>query len=440
MLKDTQGNPLTGATADTADLYEKGMRAFNLYSEDPFPYLEQAIAQAPEFVMAHLLKAYMYATATEPEATQAARAVLETARKLPMSDREASHVVALQQLIAGNWHAAAEHLDFHNARYPHDLVAIQCGHLMDFYRTNGRNLRDRIARVLPHWSAEIPGYSLLLGMYAFGLEECAEYARAEEYGHRAIDLEPFDCWAHHAVTHVLEMQGRAKDGVAWMESREPFWAGRENFFKVHNWWHRALFHLDLEEIDQATALYDQKVRADSSSMALDLVDASALLWRLWILEVDVTSRSKEVAACWLPLADGHTYPFNDWHAVMAYLGAGQTEQVDAVINKLREQTDSRNDVERWAGQTGLPLVEGFTAFARGRYAEAVHHLHGARYIFQQFGGSHAQRDIIDWTLAEAAIRSGERALAEAFANERLAQKPDSPMQLATLLRATQLPR
>ncbi|WP_226704667.1 tetratricopeptide repeat protein [Microbulbifer elongatus] len=438
MIKDAQGNPLTGATTTAADLYDKGRRAFNLYSEDPFPNMEQAVIEAPEFVMGHLLQAYMYATATEPEATRVAQRILKTARKLPMSEREASHVFALEQLIAGNWHAAAEQLDFHNAHYPHDLVGIQCGHLMDFYRTNSRNLRDRIARVLPHWSAEIPGYSLLLGMYAFGLEECGEYDRAEEYGRRALDLEPFDCWAHHAVTHVLEMQGRAQEGIEWMKNREPFWADKENFFKVHNWWHRALFHLDLEEIDEATRLYDNAVRAETSSMALDLVDASALLWRLWMLGVDVASRSEEVADCWLPLADGHSYPFNDWHAVMAYLVAGHTERVNVLHKKLREQGNATNDVMRWASQTGLPLVEGFIAFARGNYAEAMQQLHGARYIFQQFGGSHAQRDIIDWTLAEAAIRSGERALAEAFANERLAQKPESPMQMATLMRATQL--
>lgn len=438
MVKDAQGNPLSGATAATADLYDRALRAFNLYSEDPLPYLEQATSEAPEFVMAQILQTYMYAVATEPEATQAARTLLETASKLPMIDQEASHITALRQLINGNWHIAAEQLDFHNARHPHDLVAIQCGHLMDFYRTNGRNLRDRIARVLPLWSADTPGFSVLLGMYAFGLEECGEYARAEEYGRRAIELEPFDCWAHHAVTHVLEMQGRAREGIDWMANREPYWADKDNFFKVHNWWHRALFHLDLEEIDEATALYDSAVRAESSNMALDLVDASALLWRLSMSGVDVSSRCEEIADCWQAHADGHTYPFNDWHAVMAFLGAGQFERVDAVCAKLREPRKSPSEVDDWTRHTGLPLVEGFIAFSRGNYAEAVQHLHGARYIFQQFGGSHAQRDIIDWTLAEAAIRSGERALAEAFMNERLAQKPDSPMLLSAMTRATQL--
>ena len=101
-------------------------------------------------------------------------------------------------------------------RHPHDLVALQVGHLMDFYRGNARDLRDRIARALPHWSPDVPGYHVVLGMHAFGLEEAGDYARAEETGRRALDLEPLDAWAHHAVAHVMEMQGRAQDGIGWM--------------------------------------------------------------------------------------------------------------------------------------------------------------------------------------------------------------------------------
>lgn len=107
-------------------------------------------------------------------------------------------------------------------------------------------LRDRIGRALPSWGSDMPGYHAILGMQAFGLEEMGEYIRAEKLGRTAVEIEPRDGWAQHAVAHVMEMQSRQKDGIAWMRADPEAWT-RESFLKVHNWWHLALFHYDLGE-------------------------------------------------------------------------------------------------------------------------------------------------------------------------------------------------
>ncbi len=238
MLTDRQGNTLSNATPEVVALFDQAVEAFNIYRGDPVALVDSALAAAPDFAMAHILKAYLFGFATEPEATVEAKEITARAKALPLNEREKSHVAALDLLLDGGWTAAALALDTHNVRFPRDLVALQAGHLTDFYRANARNIRDRIARALPHWSPDVPGYSFMLGMHAFGLEETGDYARAEEAGRQAIDLQPLDCWAHHAVAHVMEMQGRAEDGVGWMIAREPYWSGEDNFFKVHNWWHQ----------------------------------------------------------------------------------------------------------------------------------------------------------------------------------------------------------
>jgi hypothetical protein len=271
-------------------------------------------------------------------------------------------------------------------------------------------------------------------MYAFGLEESGDYARAEAMGRQAVESEPLDCWAHHAVAHVMEMQGRAEDGIGWMIAREPYWSGEDNFFKVHNWWHRALYHLDLGQIDQVFALYDGPIRADRSAVALDLVDASALLWRLHLSGHDVGDRWLELSKAWDPHADGKLYPFNDWHAVMAYLGADRDGDVERILAGYRGGGDT-GESDGWARSIGLPLIEGFGAFRRGDFETATERLHQARFIVNCFGGSHAQRDIIDWTLTEAALRGGLWDLAEAMAHERLALKPHSPVNREFLARS-----
>jgi hypothetical protein len=434
MLRDAQDHPLSGATAGALEPYEEAVRAFNLYRGDPIGAIRRATDAAPGFAMAHLLKGFLYALATEPQLTAKASQLAERARALPLTGREAGLLAALDTLLAGEWTAAARALERHSAAHPRDIVALQVGHLLDFFRADARTLRDRVARALPHWTPATPGHAALLGMHAFGLEEAGDYARAEAEGRAALDAEPGDSWAHHAVAHVMEMQGRAEDGLGWMAAREAHWTGDAVYFQVHNWWHRALFHLELEEGAAALALYDGPIRGPRSGLALDLVDASALLWRIHLGGHDVGARWDELAAAWDAHADGRLYPFNDVHAAMAWLGAGREDAVDRLLATWRAAGDAP-ETARWARATALPLVEGFRAFWRQDYATAADRLFAARPIAGSFGGSHAQRDVIDWTLTEAAIRGRIPGLAEALAHERLALRPHSPVNRRWLARA-----
>ncbi|WP_287187914.1 hypothetical protein [Mesorhizobium sp.] len=190
MITDNQNKALSGATVEAVKLYNEAVKAFNIYRGDPVGLLNRAIELAPDFAMAHILKAHLFGLATEPGATNEAKAIVARVKSQRLSEREASHVAALDLLLEGQWTAAAVALDRHSVDHPHDIVALQSGHLMDFYRANARDLRDRIARALPNWSADMPGYSILLGMYSFGLEETGDYGRAEDAGRRALDLQP----------------------------------------------------------------------------------------------------------------------------------------------------------------------------------------------------------------------------------------------------------
>lgn len=434
MARDRQGLALSGASAAAAEDYAEAVVAFNIYRGDPLGRLDRALAEAPGFAMAHLFKAWLYALATEPAANAVAAELLDATRGLPMDARERSHAAALALLLGGEWTAAGDALARHSAEWPRDLVALQAGHLIDFFRADARDLRDRVARALPAWPADLPGRSVVLGMHAFGLEEAGDYARAEEAGRAALDVEPQDAWAHHAVAHVMEMQGRAGEGLGWMAAREPWWTGDDAFFQAHNWWHRALYHLDLGDVGAALALHDGPIEAALGGLAINLVDASALLWRVDLAGGDVGDRWARLAAAWDVHADGRTYPFNDFHAAMAYLGAGRDADVARLLAAFRDAAEAP-ETARWARGVALPLVEGFAAFRAGAYARAAELLFPARRIVGAFGGSHAQRDVIDWTLTEAAIRGRLPRLAEALANERLALKPHSPLNRGFLARA-----
>jgi hypothetical protein len=153
---------------------------------------------------------------------------------------------------------------------------------------------------------------------------------------------------------------------------------------------------------------------------------------------DVGDRWEELAQCWDNHADGSLYPFNDWHAVMAYLGVGEDQKVERVITALTESSVRDTETALWTKQTALPLVAGFSAFWKDNYRSAVEELHAVRYTANQFGGSNAQRDIIDWTLTEAALRGNMHDMVMSLANERFALKPHSPVNRQFLDRTRKL--
>jgi tetratricopeptide (TPR) repeat protein len=431
---DNLGHALSGASTDSAALYATALHQFQCYRQDPVATIEAATACRPDFVMGHVLHAWLHLLGTEPAGLAVARRDLEAIETLPANPREQVHGAAIRQLLEGRWRAAARVLEDLSIAYPTDALALQAGHVLDFYLGDARMLRDRIVRALPAWSVSMPGYHALLGMQAFGLEETGAYARAETAGRAALDLEPRDAWAHHAVTHVLEMQGRAREGIAWMRQRQPDWA-EDNFFAVHNWWHLALYHLDQGDLDEVLFLFDSAVRASHSTLVLDLVDASALLWRLRLRGVDLGERWHEVAQGWLPNAGSGQYAFNDAHAMMAFVSDGQGEAIRAVEEAQQRAMAGTGDNAMFTRDVGAPLSQAIRVFAEGDSGRAVELLRPVRSIAHRFGGSHAQRDLIDLTLLEAAWDDGQFALARALAAERVDAKPSSPSAQALLKRS-----
>jgi len=425
MIQDAQGHQLSGATAAAAATFDQAVRAFNLVHGDAVGLFDAAREAAPDFPMAYLGKAWVFIVANDPGLRTRAAALVDAARPLPLNEREQAHLAALSLLCQGSRTAAVAVLDRHLMRYPFDLVAHQGATLTDGFLGRFHWVRDRSARALPFWSKEQPGYGTLLAMHAFGLEEAGDYTRAEDESRAAAELEPLSFWPHHTVAHVMEMTGRPEDGLGWMAAREPLWSTPEHMNQVHIWWHKALFHLELGQYEEALALYDGPMRATQRPVALSLTNASALLWRLDTLGCDIGDRWPELAALWKGHADGKCLVFGDIHAAMAELRSGQEALVERRLAAMRETAANGAEAAGLYRTVGIPIVEGLVAFHRGAWAEAVELLLPVRFDLWQIGGSYAQRDVVDWTLTEAALRAGQRDVALSLAHERLASRPRS---------------
>ena len=355
-----------------------GVAELRCYRGDPVARAAQAIAEAPGFAMAHALRAWLHLLGTEPAALPVAREAHADLAWTARTDREKGHAAAVGHLVEGRWHAAGRVLEDVTIDHPRDGLALLAGHQIDFFTGHARMLRDRIARALPHWDVAMPGYHSILGMHAFGLEETGDYGRAESAGRRGVELEPTDGWAQHAVAHVLEMQNRTEDGIDWMRSHDG-WAG-DSFLQVHNWWHLALYHLEQGDIDSVLALFDNQIYGAKSGVVLDLVDASALLWRLHLRGVDAGNRWEAVADNWAAIAAAGRYAFNDLHAVMAFTGAGRTSAAQAVLAAQKEAMARADDNAGFTADVGHPACLAVIAFADGDHERAVELLRPIRSI------------------------------------------------------------
>jgi len=425
MSQDAQGHYLSGATAEAVIEYDRAVRAFNLVHGDSVGLFEAARQAAPDFAMAHLGKAWVFAVANDPGLLIRAKALVEDVRPLTLNEREGAHLAALSHLVQGARSAAVAIMDRHLMHYPFDIVAHQGAALVDGFLGRFHLVRDRSARALPLWSRDRPGYGTMLAFHGFGLEEAGDYSRAEDKSREAAELEPLSFWPHHTVAHVMEMTGRPEDGLGWMAAREALWSTPSHLNQVHIWWHKALFHLELGQYEAALALYDGPLRATQRPLALSLTNASALLWRLDTLGCDIGDRWRELATLWDGHADGKCLVFADIHAAMAELRSGREALVERRLEAMRETAGSDAEAAGLYRTVGIPVVEALSAFHRGAYDQAITQLLQSRFDLWQIGGSHAQRDVVDWTLVEAALRAGQRNVALSLAHERLATRPRS---------------
>lgn len=438
-LHDDRGL-LTGTSSQPAlAAAQQALWRMMSFYDAPLADLDEAIAHDPAWLLPRLMKAGYLLSLTEPGMAAEAAQLLDEAAPLEADapPRERAHAAAVRMVLEGRWQAACKAWDELLLAHPRDALALQWAHLWDFYRGDALNLRQRVARALPEWDEHDPLYPQVLALHAFGLEECHLYPQAEEAGRRALALDPRTPWAVHAVAHVMEMQGRFDDGAAWLRQQQPQWA-EGNGFAGHLWWHAALFRLEALDLAGALRLVDAHLAGDALQITLQRLDAASLLWRLQLLGAEVGPRWQALAQGW-PVAEGAAghYAFNDVHAVMALLGAGEVGRAEAWLARCAERALSAEDARRsnhtMAREIGLPLMRALLAHTRGDAAGAALALYVLREGAARFGGSHAQRDLIDISLLAAAAdapggeQSEARAIGRAVLHERLLAKAPTPM-------------
>ncbi|HSA53700.1 MAG TPA: tetratricopeptide repeat protein [Yinghuangia sp.] len=439
--RDRHGYAMTDTGEEAAGHLERALEALLFFRPEMVEASASAVAAAPRSPLAQAFAAYLGLLGTEEKEAAAARERFERFRaqfdRSGATPRERAHIDAASAWLAGDIHEAGRVLGELAVAYPRDVMALAVGHQVDFFTGDAVRLRDRVGGALSAWDPEDPHHGPLTGMYAFGLEESGLYDRSEAVGRAAVEANPHDVWGIHAVVHTFEMQGRFAEGIAYLDARTSAWSSG-NFLTVHNWWHYALYAIEAGDTDRALEIYDAALHTpESQGYALELLDASARLWRLLLAGDDQSARWSRLADAWAARHDGPFYAFNDVHALMAYLGAGRLADAEALVRDRKAWLNTPHPGvanHAMTHEIGVPVCRALIAFTQGHYDQTVDLLLPLRNRLNTYGGSHAQRDAVQKTLIEAALRGGRDDLARTLLSERLGVRPSSPYNWLTQAR------
>ena len=339
------------------------------------------------------------------------------------SPRERAWIAATTAWLAGDTDKSLAIHEKMVAEWPRDLLAGKLGQLHAFNLGDAKALL-RIGERLLEANRE---NHFAWGMCAFGLEECHRLDEAESHARHAIEMERKDPWAHHALAHCLEARGRLVEGVAFLRSMADTWEDCNSFMYTHNWWHLALFLIDLDRTDEALAMFDQRVWGVCKEFSEDQINAISLLARLELRGVDVGGRWNDIASYVKDRLHDHFVPFLDLQYLYALARAGEGSAVTEMLASLEDRAESAKPFERetWADCT-VPAAHGLAAHAKGDHVEAVRLLGQAMPHLGTIGGSIAQRSLFGAIHLDALMRSGwnDAALKILLADER--ERPDIP--------------
>jgi tetratricopeptide (TPR) repeat protein len=338
--------------------------------------------------------------------------------KAKATDREQLFISAVEAWAIGAIDQSIAYTEAIAAKYPRDVIAVQLGQYHYFYQGNKERLLQIAEKVLP----ANPENHYLYGMIAFGLEQCHRLDEAEAMGRRTTQLNRYNPWAHHAVAHVMETQGRLEEGIAWMESHSDTWENCNSMLYTHNWWHIALYYLEKLDFQKVLALYDTHVwgRAWKESPK-DQIGAIQVLLRLELRGIDVGKRWEKLVPYLTRRIHEHALPFQDLHYVYALARAGQIELVNEMLLSMNEYAKTAKPyMQRTWIEVVLPAAQGMVAHARGHWETASVQLGSTLSYLYAIGGSHAQRDLFEQVYLDAWLRAEQNRQALHLLKKRVA--------------------
>ena len=252
-------------------------------------------------------------------------------------------------------------------------------------------------------------------MAAFAYEQCHLLDEAEQAARTALAMKRKEPWAQHALAHVHadprpDRRGSAVSRGAWRGT----WTGLNSFMFTHLWWHLALFYLSQGRVTRVLEIYDRHCWGVAKDYSQDQIGAVSLLARMEIAGIDVghplagPGRSSGGARARYGAAVSDA-------AIFVRPGAGAPRRSRTRCWRRCERTAKNAPRSRPRGLAGggsarlrrslRPCPQGLTTAPGVTSAARMPRM-------TEIGGSHAQRDLFEQILLDAAIKSRRTVAAQ----------------------------
>ncbi|MGV3570087.1 MAG: tetratricopeptide repeat protein [Ramlibacter sp.] len=421
MSTDVLGNPVSlddPASLGPLNDFVEGFIA----SEARAANLFQAQRDSSPLVQAYCAALHMFAETGDAPAN--ARPFLERAQAAAAraNVREQRFIAAVAAWVGGDVPRAIALHEEQAREFPRDLVSLKLAHYHLFNRGDSPGML-RIALLAMAGAGDVP---YLHGMLAFAWEQCHFLEQAEASARHAMQLRHKEPWAHHALAHVMLTQGRLAEGHAFLQEVSATWTGLNSFMVTHNWWHLALFALELDQPAEVLDIHDQRVWTEVKVYSQDQVNAISLLARVELAGYDVGDRWQDLGNHLAQRGHDHVLPFLDMQYVYGLARAGRVREARALLAGIERHAAALppDSAPAWR-QVCVPASRGLLAHATGDYAGAVEGLGQALPRLVEIGGSHAQRDLFAQVHLDALLRSEHLAGAQNLLQPQLRMQPES---------------
>ena len=411
MLTDFYGNQLTTSTGLARDSYDIGLRAFLSANYGALEAFSQAIEADPNFALAYLGLARALMSSGQ---VAEAKTVLGKAKNLlgEVTDREKSHFLCCELIILGEAKKAKKAVQTHVSEWPRDAMIAQMSTsvfgLIGFSGEVGRetDLLEYTAKLLPHYGEDW----WMMSMHAISLCETGQTLKSMQLMEKALNLNPRNANAAHFFSHILYEENEVSAGrdylAAWMPNYD-----RRSLLHGHLSWHQALWALNDGDETSMWDIVDTSVSQEKgSSLPINaLTDTASIYYRAELAGYTVSSdRWKNLSKYAAEKFPNMGQSFADIHAALAHAMAGNDEYLSKLI-------DGNSG---FAGDIVPAVAKAWKSIFENKWDKAKEELEIASSEFERFGGSRAQRDLLEFTYVNVLLRTGNKETAQKTLLER----------------------